>query len=443
MSGYFVNGVNLDDIFEPRNGRTPTTPTGYKVNGTDLNQRYLGINHVESLGAAAPTGFSEGGYGLHTTFSKKAAFVQHTLLPSDPSNGMNFGITIQCSGDGNYLIVGTATPAVYIFVKSGGSWTQQTKITTSLPAAARVSISYDGSRCAIAGNASSFVTYTRSGSSWTLEATVSNGSATSSISMSPILADRIVIGTTTFGGQGHVRVYVRSGSTWSFQQQITGANARTLFGTSVSITDWYLVVGDPTSGGVEANANGEAIVYLRSGSVWSPMSATFRPQPGTTTGFSTVGLYGTSVNINSEGDRLIIGHPSAAVSGVSVFGGYYRYSRSGSTWTQTNYNVGGTTSYHLSGLGRAVATDNTGNNFIIGAPRYVYNPSTTTFSDSGFALYKVPGDSVTRMRLNPLTDGARFGQSVSCSNNGNTWAMSAPGGVVGGTSSGCVFLYSI
>lgn len=50
MSGYKINGVNLDDLFEPRNGRTPFGPlTGFKVNGVDLNQRYLSITHPDAI----------------------------------------------------------------------------------------------------------------------------------------------------------------------------------------------------------------------------------------------------------------------------------------------------------------------------------------------------------------------------------------------------------
>jgi hypothetical protein len=50
MSGYFINGVNLDDIFELRAGRTPLGPlTGFKVNGVDLNDRYLSATHPSGV----------------------------------------------------------------------------------------------------------------------------------------------------------------------------------------------------------------------------------------------------------------------------------------------------------------------------------------------------------------------------------------------------------
>lgn len=49
MSNYKINGVNLDDIFEFRSGRTPlANPTGYKVNGVDLNERYLSLSHPDA-----------------------------------------------------------------------------------------------------------------------------------------------------------------------------------------------------------------------------------------------------------------------------------------------------------------------------------------------------------------------------------------------------------
>lgn len=66
-TGFKKNGVDLDDLFEPRT-TTAIANTGYKIAGVDLAQRY---EKVASGSAIAATGFKLNGADLNTLFAGK------------------------------------------------------------------------------------------------------------------------------------------------------------------------------------------------------------------------------------------------------------------------------------------------------------------------------------------------------------------------------------
>lgn len=110
-SGYKVNGVDLDDIFEPYSTGTKAAPTGYAVAGQDLRDRYAPLY----LGSAAgPTGHTVQGADLNTIFAAKGSV-------SSPIAGFN----------GKQLVAGDAaltgqqwvTAQAGFALNSDGSWT--------------------------------------------------------------------------------------------------------------------------------------------------------------------------------------------------------------------------------------------------------------------------------------------------------------------------------
>ena len=102
------------------------------------------------------------------------------LTASDGSSNNYFGRVVEMSGDGNYIAVHNEIKnAVYIFSRSGETWTQQAKIPHPNPGTVMgrgLGLNYDGTvLCAAAipsgGYASAYV-YTRSDTTWTLSNTL-------------------------------------------------------------------------------------------------------------------------------------------------------------------------------------------------------------------------------------------------------------------------------
>ena len=126
---------------------------------------------------------------------------------------ISFGYSVSLSADGNTALIGAygATVganayqgAAYVFVISGGTWSQQQKLTASDGAAGdyfgcSVSLSGDGNTALIGANAAT-------------------------------------VGANTY--QGAAYVFVISGGTWSQQQKLTASDgaAYDQFGCSVSLS---------------------------------------------------------------------------------------------------------------------------------------------------------------------------------------------------------------
>ena len=102
------------------------------------------------------------------------------LTASDGSSNDYFGRVVEMSGDGNYIAVHNEIKnAVYIFSRSGETWTQQAKIPHPNPGTVMgrgLGLNYDGTvLCAAAipsGGYSSAYVYTRSDTTWTFSNTL-------------------------------------------------------------------------------------------------------------------------------------------------------------------------------------------------------------------------------------------------------------------------------
>ena len=167
------------------------------------------------------------------------------------------GFATELSTDGNYLIAGgrrhknssgTHVGAAFIFVRSGGTWTEQAKLQPSnLGSDANfgefVDMSSNGDYVVIGAkqdhaplnHAGAIYIYHRSGTSWTLQASIDNPSGTQndqfglSVSMSGdgdivVASDKDVGGSTNYGGR--MWFYKRVGSTWSLFNAGTSSGFR-------------------------------------------------------------------------------------------------------------------------------------------------------------------------------------------------------------------------
>jgi len=159
------------------------------------------------------------------------------LVVTNAIGNSRFGISVDLSSDGNTAIIGGHTDnanagATWIFTRSGNTWTAQTKLSgAGAIGSARfgrsVSISSDGNTAIIGGYEDDAAqgavwVYTRSGSTWTqqgnkLVGTGATGNASQgfSISLSADGNTAVVGGIDDNAFAGAAWVFTRSGGVWS------------------------------------------------------------------------------------------------------------------------------------------------------------------------------------------------------------------------------------
>ncbi len=349
---------------------------------------------------------------------------------TDPSD--LFGYSVAISGD--TLVVGApweasnatgvngdesnnsagCSGAAYVFVRSGGSWSQQAYLKASNP---DVADSFGG---ALAIDGDTIVVGAVSESS---NATGVNGNG----------ADN------SAGGSGAAYVFVRNVGTWSQQAYLKASNTGTHdnFGTSVSISGDTIVVGalqeDSNATGVDGDQNdnsetdsGAAYVFTRSGATWSQQA--YLKASNT----DPDDWFGTSVAIS--GETLVVGafFEDSNATGVDGdqnnnsapgSGAAYVFTRSGTTWSQgaylkaSNTGVGDYFGYSVSISGETLvigayfedsnATGVNGdqnNSFALDSgAAYVFVRSGTTWSQQAY------------LKASNTDSADRFGWSVSIS----------------------------
>jgi N-acetylglucosamine kinase-like BadF-type ATPase len=160
---------------------------------------------------ADPGGLSNAGAAYVFVRSGTTWSEQQKLIASD--NGGNFGSSVAFSSDGNTAIVGAYSHnpggvayagAVYVFVRSGTTWSEQQKLTAS-DKAANESFGYS-------------VAFSSDGNTAIVGAAYADPGGLSNA--------------------GAVYVFVRSGTTWSEQQKLTASDkaANDYFGEAVAIS---------------------------------------------------------------------------------------------------------------------------------------------------------------------------------------------------------------
>jgi len=342
--------------------------------------------------------------------------LQATLNNPTPADSDNFGVSVSISGD--YAIVGANgddtgadnTGSAYIYVRSGTTWSLQATLNNPTPVAydhfgVSVAISGDyaivGARYDDTGarDAGSAYIYVRSGTTWSLQSTLNNPTPKSydefgyNVSIS---GDYAIVGAygddTSVSNSGSAYIYARSGTTWSLQATLNSPTHEVgdLFGHSVAISGDYAIVGAYYEDTGADNA-GSAYIYVRSGTTWSLQSTLNNPTP------AAVDHFGNSVAIS--GDYAIVGAYSDD-TGATEAGSAYIYARSGTTWSlqatlnnpapaaddQFGYSVAISGDYAIVGAyGDDTGADNTGS-------AYIYVRSGTTWSLQSTLNNPTPAD---------------------------------------------------
>ena len=185
----------------------------------------------------------------------------------------------------------TDAGAIYVFVRTGTTWTQQAKLTAPDAAADDqfgflVAVSGD---TLVAGShlddnpngaeAGSVYVFSRSGATWTMaqKLIAPDGAADDRFGF-PVALDgaTLAVGSyrnDTAGGvdAGSVYVFVRSGASWAMEQKLTAPDGATddQFGRWVSVSGDTLAVGSILDDNANGTDAGSAYVFVRAGGAWT------------------------------------------------------------------------------------------------------------------------------------------------------------------------------
>jgi len=314
------------------------------------------------------------------------AWTQQAYVKASNTDAFDeFGVSVTLSGDGNTLAVGAnhersnatgingdqtnnslnVAGAVYVFTRSGTTWTQQAYVKAPVASGNRfgdtVALNVDGNTLAVGagvnnenGNSSGAAyVFTRSGTIWTQQQKITPSNAESlyqfgryDISLSGD-GNTLAVGTeeedsnaTGIGGDqtdnsavsaGAVYVFSRSGTTWTQQAYVKASNtdAGDRFGTTTSLNgngnilavgaprERSLAIGiggDQTDNSLPGVGEGAVYVFLRTGTTWTQQSYV------KASNVTTSKLFGRSVSLDSEGDDLAVGAATES-GGTTGIGG--------------------------------------------------------------------------------------------------------------------------
>ena len=264
------------------------------------------------------------------------------IAPGSTSIGRaheNLGYSVACDGD--TMVLGAPffsggqnnQGRALVYVRSIGDWALQAILVSDTPQA------YDfGSQVAISGDtivvraSQAQSVFVRTGTTWTLQTKL------------PITADCVALSGDTLilgiswltpkkfgssiGAAGGARVFTRTAGIWTEQDEIFVADAQAgdRAGTSLAISGDTLVIGAQFHKGWDLNT-GMAVVFKRSGTTWT-QTQVLEPL-----GRVPPNLYfGGKVAIS--GDTIAVGCEGLTVGTISQAGAVFVYTNGPSGWSQ-------------------------------------------------------------------------------------------------------------
>jgi len=359
---------------------------------------------------------------------------QQKLAPGDA--GDNVGLSVSLSGD-TALIgahfddrAGMRAGAAYVFVRSGTTWTQQARLVSSDLAAGdefgrAVALSRDTAVVAAwrdddgAADTGSVYVFVRSGTTWTQQAKLRAADAATQdffgLSVAVEGDTALVSSYDDDGGSesGAVYAFVRSGTTWTQQAKLRAADAAAsdLFGATLALSGETALIG-ANFAHAPAVDSGAAYIFVRSGTTWSQQAKLAPPAP------LAGDEFGDAVSL--AGDTAVVAASRRDVMFPND-GAVYVFQRTGTTWALQATLVASDPAAD-DRFGRAVAVS--GNLVLVGAPLhdepgagnagvvYSFLRTGTTWAQDARFVNPAPG----------FDD--RFGFSVAL--GGNTGLVGAP-----------------
>lgn len=285
------------------------------------------------------------------------------LTASDGTAADLFGISVAVSGDtavvgsphGRAGVI-PATGSAHVFTRTGGVWTEQAKLTASDAGPGDRfgwSVSISGDTIVVSAfwddiglnpDQGSVYVFTRTGETWTEQAklTASDGAAFDEFGYSAAVSgDTVVVGAPKddvapntdakpVENQGSVHIFGRTGTTWTKQAQLTASEgaAGDLFGFSVGVSGVTAVIGAllddvaPKEDVARNKDQGSAYVFARTDGAWGEQ-AHLTASNGA--GGDQFGFW-----VSVSGDTAVVG----ANLHNSQQGAAYVFRRFGQTWPE-------------------------------------------------------------------------------------------------------------
>ena len=245
--------------------------------------------------------------------------------PPFTSGQLGFSIAI----DGRTLVVSDPpNDEVHVFEYSAGLFTEQAVLApvSASPQSYGQDIGVHGNRIAVVTKTTSqLYVYRRTGTSWSLEASLSYSTSFDGASVA-LDGNTILAGNRGKAGgpSGAITEFNWNGSQWVHGASFVAPGTSPLtFGGSLALDGDRFVAG----------GTDEVFVYGRDGGVWS-RTATLRGS------FQTGGSFGLDAAI--QGDRVIVGSPLELVAGLQV-GAVYTFAFAADSWNLVGTLFGDTT----------------------------------------------------------------------------------------------------
>jgi hypothetical protein len=335
----------------------------------------------------APNYASDGGAAWVFTRSNGVWQKLQELVGSGAFGAAQQGGAVAISSDGNTAIVGGSadsgnTGAAWVFTRSNGTWTQQTKMSgtgavgNALQAAA-VALSADGSTAIVGGpldnnSAGAAWIFTRSNGAWSQQGSKLVGSGASgssqqgySVALSADGNTAVIGGPFDNSSAGAAWVFTRSNGNWTQQgSKLVGTAA---LGSAEQGRSVALSADGNTAivGGSADNTNlGATWVFTRSNGAWTQQG-----QKLVGTGAIKGALQSFSLALSGDGNTALVGGPldNGGVGAAWVF------TRSNVTWTQQGSKLIGAAAAGFAEQGHSVALSADGKTGILGGWRDNYN----------------------------------------------------------------------
>jgi FG-GAP repeat len=278
------------------------------------------------------------------------------FTPSDLAAGDRFGFAVAIDDDGNRVAIGSYqndpdgvsnAGSIYVYKRTGVTWGAEQKITASDKYAGalfgrRIAMDSTGTRIvtgctAVGSNTPSLYIYSRSGTTWSQEARIPRPAIDGTSALDQWMAmdaggARLIVSIPTYpvsgSAVGAAQIFRRDGTSWSLETSIFApvGVAGSEFGT---MTDFnaagdLAIVGSRFDNTSVTNS-GAAYIYSRSGTTWTLVVKIAPPLP------EDGGRFGAAVAVDDLGQRVVIGSSLASISGVKT-GCAYVYAKNGAKW---------------------------------------------------------------------------------------------------------------
>jgi len=346
------------------------------------------------------------------------------LLASDPASGDSFGVSVAVDGD--MAIVGAwrddanghDSGAAYVFVRNGGVWSQQAKLTPNDGASGDTfgfAVAIDRETAVIgahqandnAPHSGSAYVFTRINGTWTQEAKLRASDAEPGDLFGGAVAingDTALIGTPgdddNGSNSGSAYVFSRRHGAWTQEAKLVASDGGVIdfFGGSVAVSRNTAVIGSIGAGA------GAAYVFTRVRGAWT--------QQAKLTASDTLLGDDLGCSVAIDGDTAIVGLSRSPFFGLP--GAAYVFTRNNGIWTQQAKLVGSDTqpddyfgtSVAVRGRTALVAASQKFGNAYQSGAAYVFTRKGAVWSESA-KLIASDGQ--------PFDDLGDFGRSVDLS----------------------------